>query len=55
MRNPAGETLAQETGARCYELNQLTSGSAEDPLSAYLDGMRQNIAVIKEALADVGN
>ena len=55
VRNPAGEMLAQETGARGYELNPLTSGSEEDPLSAYLDGMRQNIAVIKEALADAGN
>ena len=52
--NPAGEMLAEETGAKGYDLNPLTTGSAQGPLSAYLDGMRQNIEVIKEALADAG-
>ena len=54
VNNPAGERLAEEVEGHIYELNPLTSGTSGASLSAYIDGMRQNIAVIKEALTDAG-
>lgn len=55
--NPAAERLAAETGAAVYGLNPLVSGGQADAgneLSAYITGMMENIAIMKEAAADAG-
>ena len=42
--------ISQETGAPLYALNALTSGP--DALTAYEDGMRENLAALTEALGN---
>ena len=46
--NNAVRTVARQTGAPVYELNPLTTGDGS--LSSYEDVMRQNLAVLQEAL-----
>lgn len=48
--NAALRAVAQETGAPVYELDPLVTG--EGQLTAYEDTMRQNLAVLKQALGE---
>ena len=50
----AAGTLALETGAKVYELDPLVTGPMDEAaLTAYEDGMRKNMQVLKLALGDV--
>ncbi len=47
----AAETIARETGAKIYTLDPITTGeSVPENANAYLDGMRQNMNTLVEAL-----
>lgn len=47
----AAETIARETGAQIFTLDPITTGEAKpENSSAYLDGMRKNMATLAEAL-----
>ena len=47
----AAETIARETGARLYKLDPVVTGEATpEAKDAYLNAMRENIKVLKEAL-----
>ncbi len=47
----AARTLSAETGAPVYQLDPVVTGPEEDiPLTYYEDTMRQNLAVLQEAL-----
>ena len=47
----AAETIARETGAKIYELDPVVTGEATpDAMDAYLDAMRKNMEVLKQAL-----
>ena len=47
----AAQTIARETGASIHTLDPIVTGPAEDvPLTYYEDTMRQNLAVLLEAL-----
>lgn len=48
--NTALRTVAQETGAKVYELDPLVTG--DGALTAYEDVMRKNLAVLQEALGE---
>lgn len=49
----AARTLAAETGAPVYQLDPLVTGPMdESALTAYEDGMRENMRVLKEALGN---
>ena len=48
--NTALRTVAQETGARVYELDPLVTG--DDALTAYEDTMRRNLDVLRQALGE---
>lgn len=48
--NTALRTIAQETGAKIYELDPIVTGDGS--LTAYEDTMRRNIEVLREALGD---
>ena len=48
----AAETIARETGAKIYELDPVVTGEATpDARDAYLDAMRKNMEVLKQALS----
>ncbi len=47
----AAETIARETGARLYQLDPVVTGEATpEAKDAYIDTMRKNMKVLKEAL-----
>lgn len=47
----AAETIARETGARLYKLDPVVTGEATPAAKdAYIDAMRENMKVLKEAL-----
>ncbi len=47
----AAETIARETGAKVYQLDPIVTGEAnESAMDAYIDTMKKNMAVLKEAL-----
>lgn len=47
----AAETIARETGARLYQLDPVVTGeSSPEAKDAYIDTMRKNMKVLKEAL-----
>ena len=47
----AAETISRETGAKIFTLDPITTGeSVSENSSAYLDGMRQNMKTLQEAL-----
>jgi len=47
----AAETIARETGAKIYQLDPIVTGEAnEGAIDAYIDTMKKNMAVLKEAL-----
>ena len=47
----AAETIARETGARLYKLDPVVTGEATpEAKDAYLNTMRENMKVLKEAL-----
>ena len=47
----AAETIARETGAKIYQLDPVVTGEAnEGAIDAYIDTMKKNMAVLKEAL-----
>ena len=47
----AAETIARETGAKIYALDPVVTGEAnEGAMDAYIDAMRKNADVLKEAL-----
>ena len=47
----AAETIARETGAKIYTLDPVVTGEANDQaLNAYIDTMKKNMEVLKEAL-----
>ncbi len=47
----AAQTLSRETGAKLYSLDPIVTGPEKDvPLTLYEDVMRQNLAVLLEAL-----
>ena len=47
----AAETIARETGAKIYQLDPVVTGEAdESALNAYIDTMKKNMEVLKEAL-----
>ena len=47
----AAETIARETGARLYKLDPVVTGEATpEAKNAYLNAMRENMKVLKEAL-----
>ena len=47
----AAETIARETGAKIYQLDPVVTGEAnEGAMDAYIDTMKKNMAVLKEAL-----
>ena len=49
----AAQTLSRETGAPIYTLDPIVTGPETDvPLTLYEDTMRQNLAVLLEALGD---
>ena len=48
--NTALRTVAQETGARVYELDPLVTG--DGALTAYEDTMRRNLDVLRQALGE---
>ncbi len=49
----AAQTIARETGAAIYTLDPIVTGPKEDiPLTWYEDVMRQNLAVLLEALGE---
>ena len=48
--NTALRTIAQETGARIYELDPIVTGDGS--LTAYEDVMRRNMQVLREALGE---
>ena len=49
----AAQTIARETGAAIYTLDPIVTGPEEDvPLTWYEDVMRQNLAVLLEALGE---
>lgn len=49
----AARTLAAETGAPVYQLDPLVTGPMDEgALTAYEDGMRENMRVLKEALGN---
>lgn len=48
--NTALRTIAQETGAKVYELDPIVTGDGS--LTAYEDTMRRNIEVLREALGE---
>ena len=46
----AAQTIARETGAPLFTLDPIVTGPADAPLTHYEDMMRQNLAVLMEAL-----
>lgn len=47
----AAETIARETGARIYTLDPVVTGEAsEQAMDAYINAMKKNMEVLKEAL-----
>ena len=46
----AAKTIARETGAPLFTLDPIVTGPADAPLTHYEDVMRQNLAVLLEAL-----
>ena len=46
----AAQTIARETGAPLFTLDPIATGPADAPLTHYEDMMRQNLAVLMEAL-----
>lgn len=47
----AAETIARETGARIYTLDPIVTGEAnEQAFDAYINTMKQNAAILKDAL-----
>ena len=49
----AAQTVARETGAAIYSLDPIVTGPEEEvPLTYYEDAMRQNLAVLLEALGE---
>ena len=47
----AAETIARETGAKIYQLDPVVTGEAnEEAIDAYINTMKKNMAVLKEAL-----
>ena len=47
----AAETIARETGAKLYQLDPVVTGEATpEAKDAYLNAMRENMKVLKEAL-----
>ena len=47
----AAQTIANETGAKLYELDPVVTGEAnEDAMDAYITAMKKNMEVLKEAL-----
>ncbi len=44
------QAISRETGVEVYQLDMIMSGSGQD-LSAYVDAMNANYAVIREALS----
>lgn len=47
----AAETIARETGAKIYQLDPVVTGEAnEEAIDAYINAMKKNMAVLKEAL-----
>ena len=47
----AAETIARETGAQIFTLDPIVTGEANlDAKNSYIDKMRENMNVLKEAL-----
>ncbi len=46
----AAQTISRETGAPLFTLDPIVTGPADAPLTYYEDAMRQNLAVLVEAL-----
>lgn len=47
----AAETIARETGAKIYTLDPVVTGEADDQaMDAYINAMKKNMEVLKEAL-----
>ncbi|MDD6383635.1 MAG: metal ABC transporter substrate-binding protein [Selenomonadaceae bacterium] len=47
----AAKTIAAETGAKLYQLDPVVTGEAnEQAMNAYIDAMKKNMEVLKEAL-----
>ena len=47
----AAETIARETGAKIYQLDPVVTGEAnEEAIDAYINTMKKNMSVLKEAL-----
>jgi zinc transport system substrate-binding protein len=47
----AAETIARETGAKIYTLDPVVTGEAdEQAMDAYINAMKKNMEVLKEAL-----
>lgn len=51
--SPSARVLAEETGAKRYTLDTLTTGALDEPaLTAYEDGMRENVASLVRAFTE---
>ena len=48
----AAKTISRETGAPLYTLDPIVTGPADAPLTHYEDAMRQNLAVLLDALGE---
>ena len=48
----AAKTISRETGAPLFALDPIVTGPADAPLTYYEDAMRQNLAVLVEALGE---
>ncbi|MBQ7138136.1 MAG: zinc ABC transporter substrate-binding protein [Clostridia bacterium] len=48
----AAQTISRETGAPLFALDPIVTGPADAPLTYYEDAMRQNLAVLVEALGE---
>ena len=48
----AAATISRETGAPLFPLDPIVTGPADAPLTHYEDVMRQNLAVLLEALGE---
>ena len=51
-KDMAAQTISRETGAPLYALDPIVTGPADAPLTHYEDVMRQNLAVLLEALGE---
>ncbi len=48
----AAQTISRETGAAIHTLDPIVTGPADAPLTHYEDAMRQNLAVLLQALGE---